>query len=884
MKRTSSSPNSTSAGLLVATVVFTLILILLFWKSFQPEQALFSNDGPLGVANSEALKLPDSFTGYWADLYWLGSNGAHSPASITTLVRWILGPVGYSKFYAPISLLLLGASAWIFFRTVGLRTGLAIVAALAAMLNMNFFSNTCWGLGTRSLTLASAFLALALLNTRRVGNSWVNAALAGLCVGMGVIEGADNGAIFSLFIAAYVVFQSFSDETVLTRRLAGFVRLGIVGICAALLAAQVLVTLAGIASKTSRGGPTAGAAASMSPEEKEADEERRWVFATQWSLPPQEMLRVIIPGIFGYRMDTPEGGEYWGRVGEYWAMPDGPQRRASRSSGAGEYAGIVVVLIGMWALFHAWRRGGPSTSIFDERERRHVLFWAGMLLIAMILSWGYHAPFYKLVYWLPYFSTIRNPMKFMHVGHMALMILFGYGLLGLSRRYLEVTLANAGSISERFKNWSVKAQPVERWWLRFSVALVGSSCVAYVAYSGSRSSVTRHLQSIGFPDESRAAAIAKFSAGEVGLFVVFLFLSVATVILIQIGMFSGKRAKWAAVCLGLIVTLDLCRANTPWIRHYDFREQYASNPIIERLAKEPWLHRAAVFPNGMIQQPEAAQQINIANQVWRGPWLQYLCQYYNVQSIDMAQDPRPPVEKVNFLNQTSRSTTRLWELTNTRFLIGLAGPFADILNQQLDPVRRSFRVHTAFVLEQTPAGNITARTNTTGPWALIEFGGALPRAKLFTDWQVSSNDQATLEMIGSPSFNPQQSVLVNDAVPLPPMGNSNTAPGSVEFANYAPKRIELKATATAPSMLLLNDQFDRDWSVTVDGQPATLLRCNYLMRGVQVPPGAHTVVFQFQPSLTGMKITLGAFALGLVLCGLLFVIKPRASEAQITNS
>jgi hypothetical protein len=45
---------------------------------------------------------------------------------------------------------------------------------------------------------------------------------------------------------------------------------------------------------------------------------------------------------------------------------------------------------------------------------------------------------------------------------------------------------------------------------------------------------------------------------------------------------------------------------------------------------------------------------------------------------------------------------------------------------------------------------------------------------------------------------------------------------------------------------LLNDRFDPQWSVTVDGKTSTLLRCNYLMRGVQLEPGPHTVKFSFQ--------------------------------------
>lgn len=867
-------------GFVPAMAILALILAFLFRASFAPGMVHFSSDGPLGVLMSESMKTPDVFAGCWSDLSWLGDNGGANRILPTYFLLGLLGPFGFAKFYPPLTLFLLGACAWIFFRTIRLSPGLCGVASIAAALNMNYFSNSCWGVGTRAMTLAAAFLALAALMNRRSGNRWLNAALAGLAVGVGVIEGADNGAIFSMFIGGFVVLQSWFEESGLANKIVSSLRLVVVVFCALLIAGPTAIQLKGLGTRT-RAANSAPAAA-PSAEEKAAEAERNWVFATQWSLPPAEMLRVIIPGIYGYRVDADDGGAYWGRVGEYWAIPDSPQRRASRSSGAGEYAGVLVVLVGLWGLVHARRRvPAGAKPIYDDRERKYILLWALLLIPAVLFSWGYHAPFYKIIYSLPYFSTIRNPMKFMHVGHMCLMILFGYGLLGLSRRYLESALAPAASLGERLAQWRAKALPVERWWFRGALIATGVALLAFLAYANARRSLTQHLQQIGFPEPAQAEAIARHSANEVGLFAVILAASVGLVALIQIGAFAGPRRRWAVIGLGVLLTLDLARSNTPWIKHYDYRQQYAMNPVLDVLAKDPWTHRAAVFPDGMIQQQQVAQQIRIANQVWRGQWLQWHAQFYNIQSIDMAQDPRPPFEKTNYIAHVSRTNhARLWELTNTRYILGLAGPFADVLNQQLDPARRSFRLVAPFAFEQTPAGYIAAKTNDAGPWGLIEFGGALPRAALYPRWQVSTNDQATLNTLADPAFDPHQVVLVNDPIPAPAAAGTNTASTPVTFASYAPKHIVLKAAAAAPSVLLLNDQFDRDWKVTVNGQPAPLLRCNYVMRGVQVPAGPVEVAFHFRPSLSGMKITLAAMLAGVAGCVLLCFVKPREPESN----
>jgi len=356
-----------------------------------------------------------------------------------------------------------------------------------------------------------------------------------------------------------------------------------------------------------------------------------------------------------------------------------------------------------------------------------------------------------------------------------------------------------------------------------------------------------------------------------------------TVLLIQYGVFAGAKSKWATLLVGTIVAVDLARADKPWIQYYDYQEQYAGNPVLDILKDKPWEHRVTAF-QGRFQDPRLNQQLDILYNVYmRGPWLQYHFQYYNVQSIDMAQDPRPPADKLAFLKAVSSNSTRLWELTNTRYILGLAGGFADALNAQIDPVQKRFRQHTAFNLMQGPGpSNIGAQINDSGPWALLEFTGALPRAKVYSQWQISTNNEATLARLGDPAFVPDQTLIVNDEIAAP--SSANAQPGSVEFASYSPKQIELNVKASTPSVLLLNDKYDPDWKVWVDGKSAKLLRCNYLMRGVQVPAGDSKVKFHFEPSLGGLKVTLAAVVVGLLLCGLLFFVRPLPSTEPGTKA
>ena len=336
------------------------------------------------------------------------------------------------------------------------------------------------------------------------------------------------------------------------------------------------------------------------------------------------------------------------------------------------------------------------------------------------------------------------------------------------------------------------------------------------------------------------------------------------ILLIARGAFTQGRSAWAAGLLGLILVWDLGRADAPWIRHYDYQAKYANNGVLQVLADKPYEHRFSMPPL------QVDRNFSLYQQIYNVEWLQHQFPYYNIQSLDQPQEPRPPADKQAYRVALDSNPVRLWELTNTRFLGGMAGNFTDMLNQQLDPVQKRFRLHTRFNFAQDAAGNIGARVDDNGPFALIEFTGALPRASLYTQWQVLTNNQEALTRLASPAFDPHQQVLVADSIAGPPAANTGlTNAGTVEFASYEPKRIQLKANATASSLLLLNDKFDTRWKVTVDGTPAPLLRCNFFMRGVELKPGQHTVEFRYQSASRPFLISLAATGVGLILCGIL---------------
>jgi len=877
--------------------LLALVLAVLFWRSFLPGVVHFSNDGPLGVQNCNWLRWPAAMSGLWDDLNSLGSAiGAWTP-DLTMVLRWGLGPVGYSKFLAPIALFVLGLGSWTLFRNLGFGPLACTLGALAAPLNSTFFSTACWGVASQQIADGMDFFALALVvSSDRAPTPlarWSRLILAGLAVGINVIQGADIGAIFSLFIGAFVVAYFLSQEgAVLAKAGRGVFRVAVIAVFAAFMALQ---TVSSVMSTQIHGIAGMGG-------EKESKAEH-WDWATQWSLPKKEALGLIIPGLFGYRMDTPNllpeslqdsyrGGNYWGGIGRDPAIDrylegdrTGPMPPGNmRFSGGGCYAGVLVVLVALWAVGQSLRRQG---SVFTLFERRILWFCAAVGVLGLLLSFGRFAPFYQVVYAMPYFSTIRNPVKFIAVVSFVLVILFGFGIQGLSRLYLSVPLVSAADLGDRFKKWRAKAGGFDLGWAAGCLIALAASVAGWLAYSAGRERFVQYLQTVQF-DEGTAQMIAGFSVSQVAWFAATLALAVGLFLLVMLGVFAGRRAKLGGFLIGLLVVADLARANLPWIIHWDYEQKYATNPVIEFLRQKPYEHRVILLPFRM------PADFEVLDQIYRYEWSQHHFMYYNIQSLDVVQMPRVPEdlkafeEAIGFRGSPDQAylLLRRWQLTNTRYLLGPAG-YLDVLNKQLDPEQQRFRIAQQFDLVPKPGivhpsrlEEMTAMPAPGGKYALFEFTAALPRASLYPRWQVSTNDAATLKSLGSAEFDPARTVLVSNPIPAPVANATNATPGTVEFTDYHPTHITFDVNATTPSVLLLNDKYDAAWQVRVDGQPATLLRCNYIMRGVQVAPGRHKVEFSYEMLNFTIYVTLAAIGLAVLLMGVVYYTRNPVSEPE----
>ena len=107
---------------------------------------------------------------------------------------------------------------------------------------------------------------------------------------------------------------------------------------------------------------------------------------------------------------------------------------------------------------------------------------------------------------------------------------------------------------------------------------------------------------------------------------------------------------------------------------------------------------------------------------------------------------------------------------------------------------------------------------------------------------VGSNDE---EMAAISGIDPLGEATVNSSE----FGTPKTGSGTLlSVVPKSPGRVSYEIQADAPGLVVFSEvHYPVGWKATIDGQPTSILRANYLLRALEVPQGKHTVEFSFEP-------------------------------------
>ncbi len=178
--------------------------------------------------------------------------------------------------------------------------------------------------------------------------------------------------------------------------------------------------------------------------DKSADDpEKRWIFATNWSMPPEDALEFLVPGVHGdtsCKMTLAIGErrgngikEYTGRLGRPIDAKTGNYRQHSLYVG---FVSCLLALAGLVLVFVVKRNPAIPQShnstipqFHNSSDRATVIFFAVAAVVFCVFSMGrYCEPVYRMVFKLPFGDMLRAPVKWHHLTEFCIVVLAGFGI------------------------------------------------------------------------------------------------------------------------------------------------------------------------------------------------------------------------------------------------------------------------------------------------------------------------------------------------------------------------------------------------------------------------------------------------------------------------
>ena len=524
----------------------------------------------------------------------------------------------------------------------------------------------------------------------------------------------------------------------------------------------------------------------------DADPKQKWEFVTQWSMVPAEWPDLIAPGYTGWSTGNPEG-PYWGKVGQSAEWKEtGKGFRNFRLDSL--YIGVLPVMMALLGIGLAYSRRKEETDSF-----RFAVIWLILALLAYLLALGKYSLLFKGFYHLPLVGNIRAPIKFLHNFQIAIGVLAAFGAHHLFARCEDLS---------------------STWWKRL---LIGSFCIAgalfFIMMLSAGSGAEQRFSEFG----AGAQAIVK-TMGRAWMYAGISAAALGILMLLAWRKPTMLKGQLPLIVLCSVVAADSAYLTSRYFKFVDVGALRRGNVVSRYLQTNQGAERIMFLEQG-----------GVYNQ-----WLAVDVRYHGLNVFNIWQMPRMPEEYKRYLGAVGQNQVRLWQLASVRYITAPAGILQSLnsdpnMARMLRPVlfyRFGMKDDQLMVLPiDAPAH---ARDQ-----VLLEFNAHVPRMAFYSHWQ--SREQAEqLSVLFDQGFDPTKSVLV-DVTGLPASGPA--APFTRVQSELDHQTARATIETDQPGILLFTQRYQPRWKVRVNGEPAEIIRSNYLCMGVYLEAGQNEVVF-----------------------------------------
>lgn len=130
---------------------------------------------------------------------------------------------------------------------------------------------------------------------------------------------------------------------------------------------------------------------------------------------------------------------------------------------------------------------------------------------------------------------------------------------------------------------------------------------------------------------------------------------------------------------------------------------------------------------------------------------------------------------------------------------------------------------------------------------------------------VSSADQ---EMKALASLDTKRDVVINSLTnDIKESTFKRDTSASIQLLSHQPNKLKYNSNNSNAGFAVFSENYYKNgWNATIDGKEAKIHQVNYVLRGLQIPAGKHTIEFKFEPQVVKTGSTIALFsAIGMLL-------------------
>ncbi|MFA7172606.1 MAG: hypothetical protein WC340_04195 [Kiritimatiellia bacterium] len=526
------------------------------------------------------------------------------------------------------------------------------------------------------------------------------------------------------------------------------------------------------------------------------NDREQWLFATNWSLPPEDMLEFVVPGIFGNE-SMYGSNPYWGRLGQPHKSVFQKGRMMPNYRQHTVYLGVIPVVFAFFAVF-VWLRVRKIPDIDSESKDafRDVPFWIGVWVICLLLSMGRFTPLYRLFYAIPYMDLIRAPVKFLHLVEVASAMLCGYGV--------HAFLSNQRNSAK----------------LRFSfvwiaAVVAGFLLVTALVFMAGQTSITEHIKALGMVPYADSAVA--YAVRNIGRSLVLVAPVAAFAVLLRRTDDSRLLPLFGYVVMALLV-FDQAFVARRYVKVIDLVPYYKENIAVKTLRRDA----AGSLPRVLNYAPRAQSGHD---------WFRLSLGFNGIQGLmPGSNDAGKPYAEL--FSSLQKAPMRLWQALNVRYLILPYTAAEQLIRSGGGRPLLNFELGAGVVRQAVQPGETTL--------SLVALSGIDSKPRLLTRWQggVTLEGQIT-KMVDSTQ-------VVSDAKPPDNPPAASDAALEVLFEQSIPGAysIGVKTSSSSESLLVFNQRDNGKFEVLVDGTQAEKSVADGVWIAVKIPSGEHEVVLR----------------------------------------